>query len=287
MRTPEWSAGVDLGDHATEAHPPTSVWKGQVDSALKEIDAGDMTKVVLARSVVVKSDEPPAILHVFRELVRGYPQCFNFAWKSGDAVFMGASPELLASVDSGHFHANPLAGSAPRGEGSRDDDTIGTMLLSSAKDRREHELVVTDMVGRLTPIMADLTASSEPELKRMASVQHLSSDIHGTVLPGVGLLDAIDAVHPTPAVGGVPTAAAIDLITRTEDIDRGWYTGGIGWIDSSGDGAVAIGLRCGLVRGTSTHLFAGAGIVEGSDPDLELEETRLKLVPLLRLLTAS
>jgi menaquinone-specific isochorismate synthase len=287
MRTPEWSAGIDLGDHATEAHPPVSVWKGQVESALKEIEAGEVTKVVLARSVLVQSAEPPAILRMFRELVRSYPQCFNFAWKSGDAVFMGASPELLASVESGHFHANPLAGSAPRGEGSDEDDLIGSTLLSSEKDRREHELVVTDMTERLAPIMADVSASGEPSLKKMASVQHLSSEIRGTVLPGVGLLDTIDAVHPTPAVGGVPRQAALDLIGSTEDIDRGWYTGGLGWIDANGDGAVAIGLRCGLIRGTTTHLFAGAGIVEGSKPDLELEETRLKFAPLLRLLTAS
>jgi isochorismate synthase len=287
MRTPEWSTGIDLGDHATEAHPPVAVWKGQVESALKEIDGGEVTKVVLARSVLVRSAEPPAILRMFRELVRSYPQCFNFAWKSGDAVFMGASPELLASVESGHFRSNPLAGSAPRGEGSEEDEVIGTTLLSSEKDRREHELVVTDMTERLAPLLSDVSASREPSLKKMASVQHLSTEIHGTVLPGVGLLDAIDAVHPTPAVGGVPRQGAIDLIGRTEDIDRGWYTGGLGWIDAEGDGAVAIGLRCGLVRGTTTHLFAGAGIVEGSRPELELEETRLKFAPLLRLLTAS
>lgn len=287
MRTPEWSAGIDVGDHSTESHPPAAVWKERVASALKEIEAGDITKVVLARSVVVNSDEPPAILHIFRELARSYPQCYNFAWKSGDGVFMGASPELLASVRGNRFHANPLAGSAPRGEGSIHDAEIGDALLASAKDRREHRLVVDDMVERLGPIVDELVASPEPALKKMASVQHLSSEIAGNVADTVGLLDAIEAVHPTPAVAGVPTDAAVDLIERIEDIDRGWYTGGVGWVDRSGDGAVAIGLRCGLVRGRSTHLFAGAGIVEGSVPELELDETRLKLVPLHRLLTAT
>lgn len=287
MRRPAWSTGIDLGDHATEAHPPVSVWKEQVESALKEIEAGDLEKVVLARSVVVTSDEPPAILRMFRELVRSYPQCFNFAWKSGDAVFMGASPELLASVRSGRFHSNPLAGSAPRGEGSLDDAMLGDALLASQKDRHEHALVVRDMTERLRPIVTDLSASPEPSLKKMPSVQHLSSEVDGSVGPDIGLLDVIDAVHPTPAVAGVPTPSAIDLIERTEHLDRGWYTGGIGWVDGAGEGAVAIGLRCGLVRGRSTNLFAGAGIVEGSRSDLELEETRLKLAPLLRLLTAS
>lgn len=287
MRRPEWSAGIDVGDHATEAHPPVSVWRDQVGSVLKEIESGDVEKVVLARSVVVTSSEPPAILRMFRELVRSYPQCFNFAWKSGAAVFMGASPELLASVREGHFHSNPLAGSAPRGEGSHEDAAIGEALLGSEKDRHEHALVVRDMTERLEPLMTELSASPEPTLKKMASVQHLSTEVDGTVNAGVGLLDTIEAIHPTPAVAGVPTSAAIDLIERTEQIDRGWYTGGVGWIDGSGDGAVALGLRCGIVRDRTTNLFAGAGIVDGSTPALELEETRLKLVPLLKLLTAS
>jgi isochorismate synthase len=251
------------------------------------IDSGEIDKVVLARSVIVRSDGPPAILRMFRELVVSYPQCYNFAWKSGDAVFMGASPELLASVDGSNLRSNPLAGSAPRGEGKSDDREIGSRLLGSSKDRREHALVIESMTEQLSPLTRELSVSDVPSLKKMATVQHLSTEITGVLEPGVGLFDVIEAVHPTPAVGGVPTKAAVDLIAQLESIDRGWYTGGIGWVDGAGDGAVALGLRCGLIRGNTTHLFAGAGIVSGSQPDDELRETRLKLRPLLQLLTAT
>ena len=242
---------------------------------------------MLARSVVVRSDGPPAILRMFRELVASYPQCYNFAWKSGDAVFMGASPELLARVEGTSLRSNPLAGSAPRGEGRSDDLDIGARLLASEKARREHALVVESMKTCLEPLTTELSASNVPSLKKMATVQHLSTEITAHLDAGVGLLDVIEAVHPTPAVGGVPTKAALDLIDQLESIDRGWYTGGVGWVNGEGDGAVALGLRCGLVRGNTTHLFAGAGIVSGSEPDDELRETRLKLRPLLQLLTAT
>lgn len=287
VRTPQWHAVDDLGDHATEAVPPVSVWANQVDEALKAIDSDEFQKVVLSRSVSVTSNEPPPILRMFRSLVRTYPQCYNFAWKSGDAVFMGASPELLASVRDGRFEANPLAGSAPRGEGSAEDHQIGSDLLVSNKDRNEHAFVVDAIVRALGSVAGNVEASSEPQLKKMATVQHLSSHVTANLFDGVGLLDAVEALHPTPAVGGTPTAAAIDFIQRTESIDRGWYTGGIGWVDTEGNGSVAISLRCGLVRGHTTQLFAGAGIVPGSDPAAEVDETRLKLIPLLRLLTAS
>ena len=287
MRHPGWAATVDTGDHSTESRPAVGVWADQVRRALSAIAGGEVDKVVLARSVVVRSSQPPPILRMFRSLVRSYPECYNFAWKSGDAVFMGASPELLASVRKGVFRANPLAGSAPRGEGSAEDDAIGERLMSSPKDRREHDLVVADMAVNLAPLVSPIVVPDAPSLKKMASVQHLSTVIEGSVADGVGLFDVLDAVHPTPAVGGVPTEAAIALIEDIEEIDRGWYTGGLGWVDSSGDGAIAIGLRCGLIRGTTTHLFAGAGIVEGSEPTAELDETRLKLVPLMNLLTAS
>lgn len=287
MRHPEWSPVVDLGDHATESHPPVSEWAASVEKAVTGIVAGQLDKVVLARSVVVHSATPPAILRIFRELVRSYPQCYNFAWKSGDAVFMGASPELLGSVRGRRLRSNPLAGSAPRGEGSVDDDAIGNELLASDKDRREHALVVDAIRDNLRPLTSRLDAADEPELKKMASVQHLSTLIDATLNADVDLLDVIEAIHPTPAVGGVPTREALRLIDELESIDRGWYTGGVGWIDTEGDGAVALALRCGLVRGTTTHLFAGAGIVEGSQPDAELQETRLKLEPLLKILTAT
>lgn len=285
MKHPAWSSVVDQGDHSIESHPPVSEWAQGVADAVDAIGSGIMEKVVLARSVVVRSTEPVEILRVFRELATAYPQCYNFAWKSGDSVFMGASPELLADVRASRLLVNPLAGSAPRGEGNDDDRRLGQQLLNSSKDREEHALVVNDLSERLLPITVDLEVSKAPSLKRMATVQHLSSEIEGQLAEGVGVLDVIEAVHPTAAVGGIDRSIALDYITNSEVIDRGWYTGGIGWINGDGEGAICIALRCGLILGDTTHLFAGAGIVADSRPDAELMETRLKLKPLLNVLT--
>lgn len=287
MRKPSWIAVEDTGDHSIESHPHVTEYASSVATAIDAIRTGKFDKVVLTRSVIVNSTEPVAILRVFRQLAQRYPQCYNFAWKSGDAVFMGASPELLAEVRGSTVHSNPLAGSIRRGEGKDEDRSLGRSLMASAKDREEHRLVVDDVKERLGPMTSNLDVPPEPELKRMASVQHLSTRISGMLDAGVGIMDVVDAVHPTPAVGGVARTEAMEFIQQTEQIDRGWYTGGIGWMNGAGDGAIAIGLRCGLVRDARTQLFAGAGIVAESKPDAELRETRLKLRPLLDVLATS
>ncbi len=287
MCQPKWIAVDDTGDHSIESHPHVTEWASTVATAVDAIRAGTLEKVVLARSVIVSSTEPVEILRVFRALVARYPQCYNFAWKSGDAVFMGASPELLADVRGCDLLSNPLAGSARRGEGDAEDRRIGEALIASSKDREEHRLVVADLAERLAPLTTVLTVPQTPSLKKMATVQHLSTEIDGTLAEGVGILDVVAALHPTPAVGGVKRDEALAFIAGAEKIDRGWYTGGIGWMNGRGEGAICIGLRCGLIRDGHTRLFAGAGIVAGSQPDAELRETRLKLRPLLDFLTTS
>jgi isochorismate synthase len=287
MRRPEWLPVVDFGDHTIESHPPVAEWAHLVADAVKAIDAGEFEKVVLARTVKVHSSEEVAILRAFRQLVMAYPLCYTFAWKSGESVFMGASPELLAEVHGAAFRSNPLAGSAARGEGDDDDTALGVALMASAKDQEEHRLVVEDMRTRLSGLVDDLVIPQRPALKKMATVQHLSTEISGSVPDATSVLDVVGAVHPTPAVGGVPRQAAVDYITDREPIDRGWYTGGVGWMTPTGDGAVAIALRCGLIERDTTTLFAGAGIVADSDPAAELVETRLKLRPLLDLVAST
>ncbi|GMR01915.1 MAG: isochorismate synthase [Acidimicrobiia bacterium] len=287
MRHPEWIAVDDTGDHSIESQPHVTEWTSTVATAVDAIRTGTLEKVVLARSVIVNSTEPVEILHVFRALVARYPQCYNFAWKSGDAVFMGASPELLADVRGCRLVSNPLAGSARRGEGEEDDARLSDALMASPKDREEHRLVVDDIAERLSPLTAALTVPAAPVLKKMSSVQHLSTEIAGSLTDGVGIMDVIAALHPTPAVGGVKREDAMRFISAVEQIDRGWYTGGVGWMNGHGEGAICIGLRCGLIRDGRTQLFAGAGIVADSQPDAELGETRLKLRPLLDLLATS
>ena len=159
--------------------------------------------------------------------------------------------------------------------------------MRSPKDRFEHRLVVDDVVDRLRPFVDDVAVPDSPSLKRMATVQHLSTPVAGTLVHPTHVLALADALHPTPAVGGTPRQQSMAFIDKVEGFDRGWYAGGVGWVDGIGDGEFAIALRCGLLEGPQAHVFAGAGIVADSDPDAELLETRLKLRPLLELLAST
>jgi isochorismate synthase len=277
----------DLGDHALESWPPVAEWRTTAAEAVTAIRSDSFRKVVLARSVVVRSVEAPDAFDLLHHLEGSYRRCHSFGWSPGRATFLGASPELLIRLDAGHLTSNPLAGSAPRGEGEDEDRAFAQALLRSEKDRIEHRLVVEDVVERLRPFATDLHVAETPSLKRMATVQHLSTQIGGTAKPSAHVLDLVGAIHPTPAVGGTPRSEAVSFIEKVEAIDRGWYAGGVGWVDGAGDGEFALGLRCGLIEGRSARVFAGAGVVADSDPESELLETRLKLRPLLELLAAT
>lgn len=277
----------DLGDHSLESVPPVAEWRAAVGEAVAAIDSHTLDKVVLARSVIVRSDQAADSFDLLHHLEATYPRCFGFGWRNQQATFLGASPELLVRSVAGSFSSNPLAGSARRGEGEDEDRALAEALMRSAKDRLEHQLVVDDVVARLEPLADELVVPGGPSLKRMATVQHLSTPVHGVLADPSHVLELVAALHPTPAVGGTPRSGAMEFIEKMEGFDRGWYTGGIGWVDGAGDGEVAIALRCGLVDGARAQVFAGAGIVTGSDPEAELVETRLKLRPLLDLLAAT
>jgi salicylate biosynthesis isochorismate synthase len=266
LRMPVVPDAPEPGDHTVVSHPAPAEWRTEVEEAVAAIRAGAFGKVVLTRSVEVRADRPAEPFDLLFHLGASYPQCYAFGWQEGDAVFVGASPELLVSRRGDEVRANPLAGSAPRGEGEDEDESLGRSLMASAKDRVEHELVVDDIVARLGPVTTRLLVPATPSLKRMATVQHLSTEIRGVLDRPAHLLELADLLHPTPAVGGTPRGDAVGFIEKVEGIDRGWYTGGIGWSASSGDGVLALSLRCGLIRGDTAHLYAGAGIVADSNP---------------------
>lgn len=276
----------DPGSHTVESVPSTIEWQAEVAEAVGAIRGGSFQKVVLARSVVVRAERIADPFALIYHLDRANPAAYVFATIIGESAFVGASPELLLAVEGREIRLNPLAGSARRGEG-RNDAAVGKMLLQSAKDRAEHALVVDDLVTRLEPLTAELSYPQEPSLRRMATVQHLSTEISGTLAAGVSPLGVLGSIHPTPAVGGTPRAEALSFIEKEEGIDRGWYAGGVGWIDPGGSARVALALRCGLVTGDTARLYAGNGIVADSDPQAELIETRLKFRPMLNLLAAT
>jgi isochorismate synthase len=275
------TAGTVLG---IESRPSPEDWQASVAEAIRAIRSGALGKVVLARTVMVRSQRSRAPFDLVALLRERYSSSRVFGWQDGRArAFVGASPELLVARRGDAFVAEPLAGTAPRGQDPEADRRIGDELMASTKDRSEHAVVVDDAVTRLSALCDEVTRAPSPRLQRFATVQHLATPITGRTSARV--LELADALHPTPAVGGAPRGAALAFIEKHEGIDRGWYSGGIGWSDSTGNGEIAVGLRSALLFDDRAILYAGSGIVAASDPDAELEETRLKLRPMLDLLT--
>ena len=278
-------AGMQAADRAIESRPAPNEWVETARESVDLIRQGTMAKVVLARSVIVRTDVAATPFDLVTRLRSAYPGCFTFGWQEADGTFVGATPELLVERHGEEVRSQPLAGSAPRGEGEDEDRVLGDDLMASQKDRQEHVLVVDDIVTRLNPLTRQLTAPPSPTLLKLANVQHLASEVVGQLSPGRSVVELAGVLHPTPAVAGLPLGEALAFIGKAESVDRGWYSGGIGWTDGRGDGQIAVALRCALIRGDTAHLFAGAGIVAASNPERELEETRLKFRPLLNLLT--
>lgn len=264
-----------------EAEPSADAHVAAVQKAVDSIRSNGLLKVVLSRSLVLRSDTPPRPFDLVAELATEHPDAYRYAFARDGAVFVGATPELLVEVHDGVMRSVPLAGTGPRGHNDAEDQAIAARLLSSHKDRFEHRVMVDDIVSRLDPLVPSLVVSA-PSVQPLGYVQHLVTRITGVLPPGVTLLGLAGAVHPTPAVGGVPLGDAMAVIDDLEHIDRGWYAGGVGWIDGAGNGEIAVALRCALIRGTVSRLFAGGGIVAESDPLTELDETSWKFRAILR-----
>lgn len=268
--------------------PPTEMRFGYVTApdgyadavadALERIRTGGLRKVVLARALDVM---PGRALDAKRLLVRLRaiePSCYAFAFPLGDGrQLVGASPELLVSRFGREVRANPLAGSAGRSGDPVEDREAAERLITSKKDREEHSIVVDSVARTLRSFCDDLTFDDEPTLEETANVWHLSTNFRGVLRdPSVTALDLATALHPTPAVCGEPRDAALAAIRDLEGFDRGPYAGPIGWIDSNGDGVWALAIRCAEISGDKARLCTGAGIVTGSQPEGELEETERK-----------
>lgn len=275
---PSGTAGlpVDRPRYAGASIPDVA-WLEAVAGAITSIEAGRLDKVVLARDYAVWSKERFDPRRVLRNLEQRFPDCFVFAVDG----LLGASPELLARISDRTVESVALAGSARRSADPAEDEQIGKALLSSDKDRREHEMAAASVGRVLGEVCERMLRDPEPVLVELANVRHLATRFRGKLSEHRSVLDVAGRLHPTAAVGGHPNDIAIDLIRSLEGMDRGRYAGPVGWMDRHGDGEFAIALRCAEISGARARLFAGAGIVAGSLPENELEETRLKLQAML------
>ena len=267
---------------------PHADWKAVVANAVDAIKRGEMRKVVLARRVDITGNRPFVISDVLARLQALYPSCMIFSAEG----FLGASPELLMRRTGDAVESHPLAGTVARSGDSRSDESLVAGLMSSKKARHEHQVVVDELRAALEPVCSELDIPAEPSVMALRNVSHLGTRITGRLAPTTetapsrdtrlpSVLDLVARVHPTPAVGGNPTDIAIRYAADVEGFDRGRYAGPVGWMDARGDGAFALGIRCAEVSGARARIYAGNGVVSGSDPDEELAETQLKLQALL------
>ena len=251
-----------------------------VRDAVKAIDGGDLRKVVIAREVVVETNRAIVVPSVVERLHALYPSCTVFSMEG----FVGASPELLVERRADRVRTFPLAGTFARSGDAEADAVQSARLQASAKDRAEHRYVVNELRHVLAARCTDLHVPDQPSIVPLRNVLHLGTEITGHLQPpAASALELAAALHPTPAVGGTPTPAALQWLADNEPLDRGRYAGPVGWVDANGDGSFVVGIRSADVDADRrrARLFAGVGIVAGSEPDAELVETQLKLQALL------
>ncbi len=256
-------------------------FRGQVKAALSAIALGDLEKVVVARSIELTYEpgfDPVALLDRLRHT---HPTCTTFCVARGSSVFLGSTPEDLVRVRGDRVTTAAVAGSAPRGRSPEEDSQLGRALCESKKEQAEHAIVVRGLREALAPCCRELEVSEAPRLLRLDGIQHLETPISGKLRHPNSVLELIDRIHPSPSVGGAPRRAACEWLEREEKLDRGWYAAPVGFVDRRGAGEFVVALRAAQIRPGAARLFAGAGVVEGSEPEAELRETQLKLRALM------
>jgi isochorismate synthase len=289
----ELEASIDaLARRPRDRRPPPPVvrvddldrarWTGAVEDIRAAIARGEARKIVAARRAVVTTTTDLDPIDVLERLGDTRAPWTRFAFRLGRATLVGATPEHLLTLRGTRVTTEALAGSIAAGTPG-----AAEALLASDKDREEHAFVVGHVVERLTPLAARIAHPQLPEIRRLPTVLHLCTPIEAELARPTHPLDLVAALHPTPAVGGTPVERAAAWIAAREPAQRGWYGGPFGWIDARGDAEVMVALRCAVIQGARAWLWAGSGIVAGSDPDREWDETSLKLGSMLSALGVS
>lgn len=270
---------------ASRSIPSGKRWISLARDAVERISRDELKKVVLSRAVSLTFDGrvPPSL--VLKRLIVFNPDSTVFAIKRRGSVFLGATPESLLSLRRGEVEVDCLAASSPRTSDKATDDALGARLLRDPKSSREHQFVVQAAVSALSPMSSKVEVPGEPVLKRLTTIQHLYTPIRASLLEGEDVWAAATALWPTPAIGGVPKERAVRWLCKSEVARRGWYSGVVGLLNARQNEAdFVVGIRSGVVSGRQVVVYAGAGLVEGSDPRDELEETGWKLRTMARAL---
>ena len=254
-------------------------WQVRVAQAIKEIEDTNLEKVVLARDLKINSHRPIDARKILRNLSAEYPS----TWIFSVAGLIGATPELLLRLSRGMVTSRVLAGTISKTGDDEKDLALAASLARSSKDLEEHEYAVRSVADALDPFCTSTNVPESPFVLHLANVMHLATDVTGALIESKKSVDAftiLEKLHPSAAVCGTPTNVAADLIKRIEGMSRGRYAGPVGWLDARGDGELGIALRCGQITGSEIQIYAGCGIVAGSNPEKELSESSAKFAPM-------
>jgi menaquinone-specific isochorismate synthase len=255
----------------------TSAWKERVAEAIKRVGSSQVDKVVLARDLVAESTTSIETVPILKKLAAEYPSTWTFAVDG----LVGATPELLLRLSRGMVTSRVLAGTIPKTGNDEKDLALAASLARSSKDLEEHEYAVRSVADALEPFCSSTNVPESPFVLHLANVMHLATDVTGALIETKQRVDAfslLQSLHPSAAVCGTPRNIAFDIITEIEGMNRGRYAGPVGWIDASGDGELGIALRSGQITDREIRIFAGCGIVAGSSPEKELEESNAKMI---------
>lgn len=255
-----------------------------IDVVTSQIKAGLAEKVVIARSLALQFEESVSSTQVLSQVKNEQPESYLFGLEGKDFLFFGASPERLVRVEDGKGYSSCVAGSIRRGKTAEEDELLGDTLLNDEKNRGEHHYVVEMITETFEQSCTGVTVPDGPKLLKIRDIQHLFTPVEGQLKEGATILQLVKSLHPTPALGGVPREAALEMIRRYEPMNRGLYAAPIGWVDAAGNGEFAVAIRSALLKDERAYLYAGGGIVGDSEATSEYEETLVKFRPMLRAL---
>ena len=260
-------------------------WTSNVELALKRINENTLDKVVLARKIEIQLKSQFSLSFVINKLLNACDDCIVFSVKENNSIFWGATPEKLFSINKNILHTEALAGSIERSSDKTEDAFLGNQLLRDPKELNEQKKVLDYILSILENFSSDIKFNEIPFIKKLNTVQHLQTKITATINEKFDIFKFLEEIHPTPAVCGYPKDVSMKFILETENFDRGLYAGVIGWFNKFNVGEFYVGIRSALLKENKLNVFAGCGIVEGSIPEKEFQETEIKMKPILSVLS--
>lgn len=255
-----------------------------VENATESIQQGNADKVVIARALELQFEQEVNSVKALHAITNEQQESYHFGLQKGESLFFGATPERLIEIKNGKAYSACVAGSIRRGKSAQEDRELGEALLGDRKNREEHQHVVSMISNIFNKYCTEVLIPKTPKLMKIRDIQHLYTSVEGALGEENDIFSFVEALHPTPALGGVPTDVALEIIRHEEEMDRGYYAAPIGWTDAAGNGEFAVAIRSGLLNSDRAYLYAGGGIVADSVPELEYDETWVKFRPVLRAL---